>query len=234
MYYTITTGGYKMIDKYLANAVKEKFVNLPGETLILVERKHWSTFAAPLALLSIMGVFAWVVLVTASSFFVNYMVLLLPALLLTSTFILSIGVRVVIDWYYNLYIVTNRKIMELSYSPLSSHTVNSVLLDQVKCTEIDTKIEGIINDILDIGHVIITFDRPTHQEEFVFEHLGNPEKVESYLQNALYPAVFEEENAPPPAYIEHSPERIYQKNNKNYPGKWTYIEEIMPARGVAA
>lgn len=215
----------------LIDKIKAKFVNLPGEELILVERKHWSTFVMPLALLVIIGAIASAGIIIASSFLTDYIFLLIPALLLTISFILSLAVRSIIDWYFNLYIVTNRKIMELSYIPLSSHQTNSILLDQVKCTEIDTKIEGLINDLLDIGHVVITFDRPTHKEAFILEHLHNPEKVESYLQDALYP------NLTGPAEFQLSPPN-YTKNGlynkiKNSPGKWTYIEDIVPLRGAA-
>jgi hypothetical protein len=119
--------------------------------------------------------------------------------------------------------------MELSYVPLSSHQTNSILLDQVKCTEIDTKIEGLFNDLLDIGHVVITFDRPTHKEAFILEHLHNPEKVESYLQNALYPNMTDSGLKLNPPGVTSG---IYNKD-KNFPGKWTYIEDIIPLKGAA-
>lgn len=213
--------------KNLDWAVQSRFVTLPGEKLIFAQRKHWLIFAVPLFILSLTGIMCLASLIIASSFFINYTFLLIPAYLLSLIFMLSLALRSIIDWYFNIYIITNRRIMEVSYSPLSSHQINEVLLDQVKCTEIDTKIEGVINDFLDIGHVTITFDRPTHEEAFVFSYLLNPRKIEAYLQGALY------KNASQNIYQnawQNAPS-LYGKD-KNYPGKWTYMEEINRFGGV--
>ncbi len=221
---TINTGAYmKMKSNLLIQAAQSRFVTLPGEELIFAQRKHWLTFATPIFMLSIMGIAASIALIIASSMFINYLFLLFPAFLLMSVFILSVALRSIIDWYFNIYIVTNKKIMEISYSPLSSQQINEVLLDQVKCTEIDTKTEGFLNDILDIGHVIVTFDRPTHQEEFVFDYMESPRKIEAYLEGALYGSTFQN--------IDN--QNILYKKNKNSPGKWTYLEDINPFGGVA-
>ncbi len=147
----------------------------------------------------------------------------------------SLALRSIIDWYFNVYVVTSRKIIEVSYSPLSSHTINQVLLDQVRCTEIDTKIEGILNDVLDIGNVVITFDRPTHQEEFAFEYVKNPREIEKYLQSTVCHDMFTRNSFGQVQQFEKRDDvvAIYNKSQKS--GKWTYVEDAgnMLEHGVA-
>ena len=213
----------------LTTAVHEKFVTLPGEELIFAQRKHWSVFAFPLGVFIFIASLTFIVSLAAYPLFSAYFSLITAGLCLMVAFILSLAVRSVIDWYFNIYVVTNRKILEISYSPLSSHKIYEVLLDQVKCTEIDVKIEGFINDLLDVGHVIVTFDRPTHQEEFVFDYMENPRALESFLQNN-----FLNRNKSQVIRLEdpdNNRVRIYNRN-KNYPGKWTYMEELGSLTGA--
>lgn len=174
-----------MNENLLINAVQAKFITLPDEEIIFAQRRHWLTFAIPCLILALFGFTCWILLIVGTPFLINYFSIIIPATLFLSICILSIAMRSVIEWYYHIYIISNRKILEISYSPLTSHQINEVLLDQVKCTEIDSKTEGLINELLDIGHVVITFDRPTHEEELVFAYMKSPHAIETYLQNAL-------------------------------------------------
>ena len=213
----------------LNQAMQSRLITLPDETVILTQRKHWSVFMFPVIVAFVLGLISTATIITASSFFPNYLFFLLSSLVVTILFLSSLITKSIIDWYLNLYIVTNRKILEVSYKPLSSRDVSEVLLDQVKCTEIDTKIEGLINDFLDVGDVIITFDRPTHQEEFVFVNIPDPRKIEAILEKVFYNnGAFAISNQPNTT----ADQKSWYKNRNNT-GKWTYIEELIP-RSFAA
>lgn len=214
---------YASMENSFVSAIQLRFVTLPDEKLIFAQRKHWLTFATPIFMLSIMGIVASTALIAASSMFANYLFLLLPAFLLMSVFILSVALKAIIEWYFNIYVITNKKIMDISYSPLSSQQINEVLLDQVRCTEIDTKTEGFLNDIFDIGYVIVTFDRPTHKEEFVFDYMESPRKIEAYLEGALCSSNFQNAD---------NQKNLYSKD-KNLPGKWRYLEDVNLFGGVS-
>jgi hypothetical protein len=94
-------------------------------------------------------------------------------------------VLLILQWLFNFYIVTNKKIIDLQYAPPLSHNLSTILLDQVRCTEIDMQKNGLLRELLDIGDVTITFDRPTHQESFVLKGIRHPEQVDLYLGDAL-------------------------------------------------
>lgn len=209
-------------EKPFIEAIKSKFITLPGERLIFIQRKHWSTFAFPLAFLCIMALVITAIFAVSLQFLADYFIVFISSVFVVFVSVLSLALRSIIDWYFNIYVVTNRKIIEISYSPLATHTINQVLLDQVRCTEIDTKIEGVINDILDIGHVMITFDRPTHQEEFVFAYVKHPRNIERVLQNTV--SQYGQRQF---SYAPMFDAGIYRKQQSSFPTKkWTYTEEI--------
>lgn len=161
------------------------FITLRDEKLLLAIRSHPVSFILPiiilLFLLSICSITSFVVCVTFFSsithFFIIQMILLSGAI--------GIVTKIIIDWYYHVYILTNRKILEFRYTPLMSYIVNDVMLDRVLCTEIDWQTKGWMNDILDIGDIILTFDRPTHQEEFILKDIFSSNKVGTYLTREL-------------------------------------------------
>lgn len=208
-------------------AVRSKFITLPGEELILVQRKHPLVFILPVSVALIFGIISAVASVFLLPFVSPYLYLLISGILVVLMFISTIIIKSIIDWYFNFYIATNRRIIEVSYKPLSSREISEVLLDQVKCTEIDSRVEGVINEFLDIGDVIVTFDRPTHQEEFVFENVSDPKKIETHLENAFSSNSTFENNYTSPIY--GNVDSGWFVKGKTDPKKWRYTERIHPA-----
>ncbi|GEM_PF-5664015 len=55
----------------------------------------------------------------------------------------------------------------------------------VRITEIDANIHNIFNGIINMGDIKMIFDRPSHEEQFIFSEIENPKEIENYLCNAL-------------------------------------------------
>lgn len=214
-------------EKSFIKAIESKFTMLPGEELIFAQRKHWSTFAFPIIVMSIFGLVVISILALSFNILGHYTLQLATFITFLFVFLESLALRAILDWYFNIYVLTTRRIIEISYSPLASHKINQVLLDQVRCTEIDTKIEGIVNDLLNIGHVIITFDRPTHQEELVLEYVKDPRKIENCLQRVLYKSSYTPTYSPPSYGVNSAIQSngIYNRSTKD-PTRWTYMEDL--------
>jgi len=138
---------------------------------------------------------------------------------------LSISAKIVTDWYFHFYVVTDKRIIEISHAPLFSHTMCDVLLSQVRCTEIDVKINGIIHQLLDIGDIIVSFDRPTHQEEFVFYDIKDPRKIGAILGDEFTALT----NETGQAVIWSGARRETNGDEKNT-SKFKFIEEIFPGK----
>ncbi len=170
----------------LSDAQIGKFKLFNDEDLIFATREHW----LPLTLRVIKQTFLGLVIATMIS---SVIVLLLQSISLAlSAFFLIIliasiiSVRDLIHWSFHLYIATNKQIIEIHYSPLLSEAINSVLLDQIRCTEIDVAMYGFIPELIGIGNVELTFDRPTHKEEFIIRDIRSPRKIANLLSAQIH------------------------------------------------
>lgn len=206
--------------------VLQSLLTLPGEVIVIAKRRHWFTLVAPIFITIFILSGIYFLIFFFSLIFAFSPVAILTIIITILTISLSTITKVIVDWYYHLYVVTNRKILEIYYDPLFSHTISDVLLDQVRCTEIDVRIKGIINEILDKGDIIVTFDRPTHTEEFAFTNLKNPREIGQILGDAFaINSITQAQN------LRTIPIWYQNKNNQeNGKRKFTYFEDYFPNR----
>ena len=163
----------------------QAFLTLKGERLLMAVRKHPFVVAFPVAIIILLGaLFLISGYVIFDRFFSSVPLLITTSLIMVSAS-LTVITKMIIDWYFHIYILTNRKILEFKYTPLTSYIVNDIMLDRVFCTEVDYQTSGILHDLLDLGDVIITFDRPTHQEEFVLRDIQECSQVGVFLTKQL-------------------------------------------------
>lgn len=159
-------------------------LTLPGERVLVSKRQHPFTL-----ILRIAGiVFIWVILISfgiIASTLINSPPLFFIYLLLITAITTNTALKVAIDWYYHVYIVTDRKILEIRSKPLFSDKIDNVILDQVRTTEIDTNIPSILHELLDMGDVVLGFDRPSHDRPFVLTDIRYPEETASYLSEII-------------------------------------------------
>lgn len=184
------------------NYPKEKavFTTLPDEKILVVKRQHWWVVGSTLIVLAIATLGLTIALLIGFRIFPIFSPLVFILLILTVLVIaLAILTKTVVAWYMHLYIVTNRKILEVYYVPIFSYWIKEVLLDQVRCTEIDIRTQGFLNQWLNKGDIIITFDRPTHEEEFTFSDIANPREVGLYLGDVFESQKEAQSQAQPPA-----------------------------------
>lgn len=156
--------------------LKENFT-ANGEQVIFIDREHWFVLIAPIATLFLIGSLPFFASFTAFSFLDLHHFFFLASVF---TMICISGIfiaKTLIDWCFHVYIITNKKILEVWYRPLFSEIMNDVLLDQVRCTEVDVQIHGILHELLDLGDITLTFDRPTHQEYFTLKNVSHPRAV---------------------------------------------------------
>jgi hypothetical protein len=163
-------------DETLINVDCSKFLTLEEETILIAVKKHPFTLIANFAVIGFVLLFLAAILIVGIYFITSISILLIGTI---SIALLGIGliIHTLIDSYYHTFIVTNRKLLEIRFLPFSESVVNEILLDQVKCTELDMKCDGFIHNILNIGSIMITFDRPTHQEVFVIPHISEYRKI---------------------------------------------------------
>ncbi len=161
------------------------FISLPREQLLFVKRKHWFTLLVPIVFAALLSFFLFFLLLLFSAMISFSLSFFLISCFTIITITISLITKIIVDWYFHLYAITTQKLLEISYTPLFSRVTNDVLLDQVRCTEIDVKVDGMLNQLIDMGTIIVTFDRPTHQEEFILEKIKDSQQVSMLIGKAM-------------------------------------------------
>lgn len=193
----------------------QSFITLPDEKILLAQRRHGFVLFFPIFSIALTTLF---VLISTFSLFLNGYIplaLLATSILITLLIGMSLATKTIIDWYFHLYILTTKKLLEFSYSPLSSHECNDILLDKVNCTEIDWHIDGFINEIINMGDLVLTFDRPTHQQEFVIKNIKYCRDLSTFLTQNLIEQRIQE------------PKQTVWYRNPFIPNKFMFIEGEM-------
>ena len=175
-------------------------LSLPDEKIIIAKRKHpLIPIVISMSILFI-GLFATTLLTYFLITILQSLALTVSSALLILTLISLAISKTIVDWYYHLYIITNRKILEVKCIPFFSDTIDDVFLDQVRTTEVDTVIPSFIHELLDIGSVTVAFDRPSHDEVYTLANIKDPRETASFLADSL-------EGLMRPAPVWFSPEK---------------------------
>lgn len=177
--------GFFLRDRLTEDQISN-FKLFENEELIFATREHW----LPLIVRLFRNGFLSLIIATLTAGVVM-LLFMNPALSISFFFLVMLTggiamVRLLIHWSFHLYIATNKQIIEVRYSPLLSEAINSVLLDQIRCTEIDVEMYGLIPELLGIGNVELTFDRPTHKEEFIIKDIRSPRKIANLLSGQIH------------------------------------------------
>lgn len=180
-----TNNTVMLVQDSINHTFSDTFLTLPREKLLILTRRHILFPIQSIIVILFLSSFLFVVLLALSVFSLIPLPFFLVSVFIICALALTFISKAVVDWYFHFYFVTTRKIAEVCYLPLSKHFVNEILLDRVKCTEIDVTKNGIIGHLLDIGNVSITFDRPTHQEEFVFWNVKKSREIGTLLTQKL-------------------------------------------------
>lgn len=160
------------------------FLQYPDEKVIVVVRKHIITTFTTLLLIFLVTIF-FLIGSTIIYYFLGSVLLYATSIMLSINIGIILLTRTLTDWYFHSYIITNKKILEIAFSPFTSCIMNEVLLHQVRVTEVDMETNGMLYDLLGIGNILITFDRPTHSQEFELNNIKNYRKIGHLLCHAL-------------------------------------------------
>lgn len=163
-----------------------KFKLFNDEELIFATREHWLPLTLRVIKQMAVGILTATIVASVFILLLHSASLSLSAFFLIMLIASTVSIRDLIHWSFHLYIATNKQIIEIHYSPLLSEAMNSVLLDQIRCTEIDVAMYGFIPELIGIGNVELTFDRPTHKEEFIIRDIRSPRKIANLLSAQIH------------------------------------------------
>ena len=150
----------------------------PGEKVVFSIRRHPFAFLSSILILSVMGllppalivlgttIFSWNlspstedwIAVGAGTFYLFFLILALVFWM---------------DYYYDLYIVTDRHVLDIDQTSLLSQRISHISL--VRVQDVTTRVKGFWQNLLDFGP--ITVQTAGHEEDILLEDVPHPQDV---------------------------------------------------------
>lgn len=82
-----------------------------------------------------------------------------------------------IDFYYDISIVTDRRLIDIDQNNLFSREINELALEEIQ--DVTTRNRGILSSVFDFGDVLIETAGP--QERFEFDRVLHPREIASII-----------------------------------------------------
>lgn len=152
----------------------------PDERTLLTLRRHWAPFLVEalrffsLGLLPIGVWFVWASL-SGTPLEMNSLIYILVVMgaALYYLFLAILMYGFWIDYYLDIFLVTNKRVVDIEQDGLFSRTVAEQSIDRIQ--DVTSEIHGFIPSLLRYGNIYI--QTAGTQERFVFENVHNPEIV---------------------------------------------------------
>lgn len=157
-----------------------------GEEVILTFRRHWF-YLLPSILVGLLGFvillfFLLAVPALTEDSFLNSEVVFVVILIFLSLFF-SAATKGYVNWYYNLYEITNKRIVLLRFGVGLKFKLQETVFDLVKSAE-QTR-SGFFGNILNFGHIRVATDNIASNAIFNIRYVKNPEQVMNVIQKLI-------------------------------------------------
>jgi uncharacterized membrane protein YdbT with pleckstrin-like domain len=93
-------------------------------------------------------------------------------------------------WFYNVYIVTNERVVDVDFTGLLSKSVNVAPLAKIE--DVNYFQKGMLSSMFDFGNVVVETasdqkapDLSSESGAFTFESISNPDKVASVISELM-------------------------------------------------
>lgn len=152
----------------------------PDEQIVIVLHRHWFVFVRHVAVLVVLAaapavvIFIWSRIATfelADGSLSKTALIMAAALYYLFLWILIFGYW--LDFYLDVFIITDKRVVDIEQSGLFGRTVAEQRLHRIQDVTSDS--QGIIATALHYGHVYVQTAGQT--ERFIFENVAHPEKV---------------------------------------------------------
>jgi hypothetical protein len=155
-----------------------------GEKILLVVHRHWFDILSQFFIVFIMLLLLFGSLVFASPIINAFNGSLSPSLFLFLENIFLIFICLFffiiwIDYYFDVWIVTNQRIVNIEQKGLFSRGISELELENIQ--DITVEVQGIIPTFLNYGNLYV--QTAAEKERFVFRHVPNPYAIKDLVMN---------------------------------------------------
>lgn len=150
------------------------------ENVVLVIRSHWMRYFKYIASAVLILILPTVVALFIPT--LNTNIMLLISIFLTSILLsMSFAVYSFLMWYYNVNIITDKRVIDLDFKSIFSHTSSEARLEKIE--DVTSQQSGSFTNVLDIGTVHI---QTAGTNAFIeFDSIPKPREVQDILSDLL-------------------------------------------------
>ena len=156
---------------------------LPGEEIIKIIRKDFFILFKRMVFTALLIIFPALVFITILSFSPNllYGPISYPLIILAvsgySLFVCLFSFFSFIDYYLDIWLITNERIIDVRQEGFFSRTVSELKLFQIQ--DVTSEIEGFWQFIFKYGDVYV--QTAGEVQRFVFDDISHPEKIRDII-----------------------------------------------------
>jgi uncharacterized membrane protein YdbT with pleckstrin-like domain len=180
----------------MENFNREKFkVIKEKEDIIKIIHRHWFNIATQFVIVIVMALFLIGASVFASAYYpilqeINFRNLALFVESILAIFIWIFAFFIWIDYYFDIWIITNERIINIEQRGLFVRAMSEVKFTRIQ--DVTAEEKGVIPTMLDYGDVFIQTAAET--ERFVFRKVPNPYGLKDMIMNMQREQAKEETN----------------------------------------
>jgi hypothetical protein len=155
----------------------------PEEQIISVLHRHWFDIASHFVVLGGMILFILISLGLSPFIFQTLGVTTVSSALLwflISSFLLFLWLYIFfvwIDYYFDVWVITNERIINIEQKSLFTRVISEVTLTRVQ--DVTAKIEGFFPTLLDFGDILV--QTAGEEKHFHFRNIPQPEKYKEEI-----------------------------------------------------
>jgi len=176
--------------KHLEGEDTSSFISFPANTtflgkekdenVILVIRSHWMSYFKYIASAVLVLILPTVIALFIPTLNTNIM-LLISIFLMSILLAMSLGIYSFLMWYYNVNIITDRRVIDIDFKSIFSHTSSEARLEKIE--DVTSQQSESFTNILDIGTVHI---QTAGTNAFIeFDNIPKPREVQDILSDLL-------------------------------------------------
>lgn len=154
------------------------------ESIELLLRRHFIT-NFPWIFLTLVGIFIPVIVLNMETLVevsgINRLPgnIMLASLVLWYLFLLAFTVSRLLNWYFNIYIVTNTHLVDINFYNLLNRDFTEVRLDDIQSSK--SQVKGVFGSLFHYGDVII--ETAAERQQIDFHLVPKPDAVKERIQD---------------------------------------------------
>src|SRR2546430_3028340 len=152
---------------------------LSGEKIYTIQRKHPISVVVPLAsYILIMTIFISTFIIISRSYPAISPLFFIDAVLLLLSFLVVFAMFAMMNWFYQFYVVTNKRILHIHFFKTQGEHFEEVFVAVGTEIKISRVARNLLYGILNVEDIYIEFRREDRQEPFVIRAPDRPKEFE--------------------------------------------------------